>query len=470
MLNISVRSKWIASSAIVALLGASGAEAATLHRLAVSSATGSGGATTFLQSSASGGALQGEVATSARTNITIPFGVLGEYDAAGSAFGTGVLGIATTGYGVGAESLSATQPSFIGINTSGGPGGEFVAKNGGDALDVTGVGGAGIYATSDTYSAISGYGDAPNYAAIYAEDDSAAGYGAYGNSFSEGGFGTVGVNQNPNGGVGVGADSESATQGLPALQATTGTDGTELFDAGTGDNNTGGFLSISTVLSSVSANGSGFVNTAGVASSDLQINGDIYLSGAIFTQCGSGVPYATSCGGDGAAAKQKSSTGTTYAMYTAEHASKTVEDEGEAALRGGVAHVTLDPAFASVISKQDAYLVFTTPQGDTRGLYVTNRTPQGFDVRETSNGHSSLTFDYRIVAHPFGARASRMSVVRPNTRANALAGRPAPSRALAAHNALFAHMLASRATHKSFASKVKKIPASLVAPGSFTSR
>ena len=64
----------------------------------------------------------------------------------------------------------------------------------------------------------------------------------------------------------------------------------------------------------------------------------------------------------------------------------------------GYAHVTLDPTFAASISTRQPYLVFTEPQGDSRGLYVSNRTPSGFDVRENSDGKTSLTFDYRIVA------------------------------------------------------------------------
>ncbi len=466
MIGFTLRSKWAASAGIVALVGATGAGAATLHRFAITQATGSGGAQTVLQSSASGSALQGEVASSAQTAIKIPFGVLGEYDATGSTFGSGVLGISTTGYGVGAESLSASQPSLLGLNSSGGPGGEMIGKNGGDALDVTGVGGAGLYATSDTYSAVSGYGSAPGYAAIYGEDDTTTnGYAMLGESFSDGGVGSFGYSGAANGGVGVAGEAENATQGLPALQAVTATDGTELFDAAVSDTNTGNQLSVSTVLSSVSQNLSGTVTTAGVASSDLQINGDIVLSGNLFTNCGTSVPYATSCGA-AATAIQKSSSGTSYAMYSAEHASKTVEDEGEAALRGGYAHVTLDPSFASVISKNETYLVFTTPQGDTRGLYVTNRTAQGFDVRETSGGRSTLTFDYRIVAHPFGERVARMSVSRPPTRTNARAGRPVASRALAAHEALFAHTRANARKPHTFASHVHKLPADLMAPAS----
>jgi len=46
--------------------------------------------------------------------------------------------------------------------------------------------------------------------------------------------------------------------------------------------------------------------------------------------------------------------------------------------------------------------------GDTRGLYVSVKAPSGFQVRETEGGHSSLGFDYRIVAHPADAGKGRL--------------------------------------------------------------
>jgi hypothetical protein len=74
--------------------------------------------------------------------------------------------------------------------------------------------------------------------------------------------------------------------------------------------------------------------------------------------------------------------------------------------------VRLDPAFANVIDPGRPYLVLNTPEGDTRGLYVAQRTATGFTVRETMGGHSTLAFAYRIVAHPFGAREPRLPFVR----------------------------------------------------------
>lgn len=47
-----------------------------------------------------------------------------------------------------------------------------------------------------------------------------------------------------------------------------------------------------------------------------------------------------------------------------------MEDVGETQLVGGVAHVALKATFSSAIDHHSNYLVFITPMGDCRGLYV----------------------------------------------------------------------------------------------------
>ncbi len=93
--------------------------------------------------------------------------------------------------------------------------------------------------------------------------------------------------------------------------------------------------------------------------------------------------------------------------YASESASATIEDVGTARMTGDVANVTIDPAFASVIDRK-WYYVFVTPLGDTRGLYVSMKTPTAFQVREDGGGRSRVEFDYRIVAHPLDAKNDRL--------------------------------------------------------------
>lgn len=72
------------------------------------------------------------------------------------------------------------------------------------------------------------------------------------------------------------------------------------------------------------------------------------------------------------------------------------EDFGSAKLARGRAVVRLDADFAKVIRNGD-YRVFITAEGDCRGLYVRRKSANRFEVRELSNGKSSIAFSYRIV-------------------------------------------------------------------------
>jgi hypothetical protein len=100
--------------------------------------------------------------------------------------------------------------------------------------------------------------------------------------------------------------------------------------------------------------------------------------------------------------------------YAAVDSEPTIEDEGESALSNGTAEVALDPKFANVIDRSSTYIVTLTPEGDCRGLYVTDRTPSGFIVRELEGGRSNVGFAYRILAKRYGvqARGLQMTDVR----------------------------------------------------------
>jgi hypothetical protein len=94
-----------------------------------------------------------------------------------------------------------------------------------------------------------------------------------------------------------------------------------------------------------------------------------------------------------------------------------VSPEGVAVGPTGKVYLTDDgtlSVLAATIDRQVNYLVFITPQGESRGLYVTNKTSTGFEVRENGNGASSIAFDYRIVAKPYGELSKRLPMLRPD--------------------------------------------------------
>ena len=107
----------------------------------------------------------------------------------------------------------------------------------------------------------------------------------------------------------------------------------------------------------------------------------------------------------------RTSGGADVVAYGARQTEPTMEDFGEARLTNGQGFVRMDAAFAAAIDRSSNYLVFITPKGDSRGLYVSQQSSGGFVVRENQNGHSTLLFDYRIVAKPFDSNERRMPLV-----------------------------------------------------------
>ena len=106
---------------------------------------------------------------------------------------------------------------------------------------------------------------------------------------------------------------------------------------------------------------------------------------------------------------QPTTDGRTVRTYGTQATMPTIDDVGEAQLVSGVAHVALDPGFASAIDRRSGYIVSITPEGMTQGvLCVTERTMSGFTVRENMNGRSSVTFSYRLTAKPYGSTAPRL--------------------------------------------------------------
>lgn len=143
-------------------------------------------------------------------------------------------------------------------------------------------------------------------------------------------------------------------------------------------------------------------NAADVSVMSLDQQGNLTIAGTITTGGSCHVGCSKTRGGNGVS----------QLSYAPRESAPTMEDFGEARLVAGAAYVRLDPAFANAIDTSKSYLVFITPDGETKGLYVTMRSPSGFQVRENGAGRSSVQFSYRIVAKPYGADAPRLPMVR----------------------------------------------------------
>jgi hypothetical protein len=265
--------------------------------------------------------------------------------------------------------------SFCQIYENKGSGGGVAGEGGkGFGVEGTSVSGDGVVGTTDSGNAAGVAGYNTGGAGLYG---SSTGYGVFGTSSgndgvhgtsSATGFSAVAGEQTGNG-YGVYAESADTTGNYGAVGINATASETNLINA------------------SNSSTGASFV---------VKANGNAYVSGLVYTsgQCSSGC------------SKHRH-----VRLYTAQQSIPTVEDFGVGELRDGESYVRFDPAFANVMDGSVGYMVLVTPEGDNRGLFVTHKSPEGFEVRESEHGRSSLYFDYRIVAWRYGERVARLPFV-----------------------------------------------------------
>jgi len=265
----------------------------------------------------------------------------------------GVLGLSMNGGGVaGATYADSSTDDFPQSGV------------GGLDLSTTVNGNAGVVGSSNLNIGVQGFSSNPNTGVgVWGEDD--GNIGVVGATFSATfpGGGVVGAAELGNGGF-----FETSDPNLEALAIL---------------NNGGGPL--------IGAYGGPGGNTKVMA---LDNAGNLTITGALVQH---GTPMSIA----------STSSGGKVVSYAPQQSVRTMEDVGEAQLVHGQAIVRLEPTFASAIDTRRSYLVFITPQGDTNGLYVMEKTAAGFVVRE-HNGASNIVFDYRIVAQPYGLVAQRL--------------------------------------------------------------
>jgi len=77
------------------------------------------------------------------------------------------------------------------------------------------------------------------------------------------------------------------------------------------------------------------------------------------------------------------------------------QDFGKGVLVNGRAHIAMDPIFAKniVVNEKHDLRVLVQLEGDCKGVYVTNKTADGFDVIELSGGNSNVPFTWMVTAN-----------------------------------------------------------------------
>lgn len=110
----------------------------------------------------------------------------------------------------------------------------------------------------------------------------------------------------------------------------------------------------------------------------------------------------------------KDGKGDSRVMFNPASPEVVLEDYGTGQLERGFAHVSLDSLFSNVIFIDEAnpLKVFVQVEGDCSGVFVTNKTKEGFDVRELRGGKSHVTFSWHAVA-------TRANILAPDGRVEA---------------------------------------------------
>jgi hypothetical protein len=323
--------------------------------------------------STSGNGSMGQTKFKSTSSSNAKAGVFGQDLSSSGGFDSGVLGSSTNGIGVQGTSVNGSGVVALSTNQS-----ALFAENTGfsDGIQSVALNNDGANSSTQNPSATFGRGRS----GVYGHDDS-----------SDGGRLNVGVAGSSTNGVGV---SASSTNWIGIVAVGGGTDGT--FDypalsvtANVLDNTPTNALIVCTGHSPCSdGNYVARINGYG----DMTLIGKLYTAGFCSTGC----------------ARQPGAPGRRVVSYASTDAQPTLQDVGEAQLISGRAYVHFEAQYASVVDRSSRYFVFITPEGDCNQLYVTDKTSSGFSVREAHGGLSTVPFQYRIVARPYGDKSTRL--------------------------------------------------------------
>ncbi len=88
-------------------------------------------------------------------------------------------------------------------------------------------------------------------------------------------------------------------------------------------------------------------------------------------------------------------------MFAPEAPEIVFQDYGVGQLVNGQVYIALDPVLKNSlhIDSEHPLKVFVTLEGDCNGVYVTNKSADGFTVKELQNGTSNVSFSWQIVAN-----------------------------------------------------------------------
>jgi hypothetical protein len=339
-----------------------------------------------------------------------------------------------------ANTFTATQ-NFVGNP------GITVNNSSSDGIDINSGSGIAVFGTSTSSTGVDGFSNGFDGGVF--EASSTGAYGSRSDSFADASFNTgaagweygstqenIGVWGYAGSGIGVGSYDEaygSSAQGRICCGGfyPIGLWADTAGNTGTGTPGIGALTTVDTGWSLVSYNNSTYP-TAFIENEEATSSSSTVLEtvgGNFGGVCTIDVSGNLFCSGSKSAVVPVDGGSKKVAMYAIEGPENWFEDAGSGQLSNGSAVIRLENLFGQSVNTGMDYHVFLTPNGDCKGLYVSQKSPNSFEVHELGGGTSSIAFDYRIMAKRKGFENIRMADKTAEFSSHRPVKRPAGSRA-----------------------------------------
>jgi hypothetical protein len=343
--------------------------------------------------------------------------------------------------------LLSSNNTFTGTQNFTGNPGITVNNSGADGIDISASSGLGVYAFSSTSTGVDGYSNGFDGGVFEAGTTGA--YGSRSDSFQDSAFNTgaagweygstqenLGVWGYAGSGIGIGSYSEAygassqgsiCCGGFYPIGVWADTSG----NTSSGNPGIGALTTVDNGWSLVSYNNS-FDSTVFLENEESTSSSSLVMEtvgGSFGGVCTIDVSGNLFCSGSKSAVVPVDGGSKKVALYAIEAPENWFEDAGSAQLSNGSAVIHLENLFGQAVNAGIDYHVFLTPNGDCKGLYVSQKSATSFEVHELGGGSSSIAFDYRIMAKRKGFENIRMADKTAEFTQHRPTRRPAGSRA-----------------------------------------
>lgn len=314
----------------------------------------------------------------------------------------------------GSSTLSSGLQSIVTYSPSAVSGSVSDAISGGKGVigvcnNASGVGVQGQSSGSGGYG-IAGYGTGTGTSStgVFGHNQNGAGTGVWGQTTNAAGNGIFGVN-----GASSGTSTGNGVEGETYQQKGLGVVGTNLRSDGTGIGGVS-FYTGTPYLLTIGSGGSFKARQVGVLGWAYEglnpsIGGAFYIGNNGSGDFGSNFAYVSYF--NGSTIYKIYGTGSVSTIVDCPDMSKAtmfcpeapeilLQDYGVGQLNDGKAHIKLDPILSNniYVDENSPMKVFIQLENECNGVYVTNKTKEGFDVIELHSGSSDAKFSWSIIA------------------------------------------------------------------------